>query len=432
MAHIETQSEWEERIGKEIIEYVISEIFAELPFMEGVLSALEPVGKEQVNLYATDGAHLFFQPQKLAELLERNERYLQRAYLHVILHCIYSHLWMRGARNPKVWAVACDIAVECVLDGLGKECTKRILSWIRQNTYRELDEQQRTSAAQIYEWLLDKDDEKLMALHREFYVDDHIFWPGDKGEQNSPMEVPKDIGQQWEKRARQLMLKNDREGENAQESLKHLAEIIRLSKNRRSYRDFLRRFAETREELRINPDEFDVTMYTYGLRTYGNLPLVEPVETVESTRVREFVIVVDTSYSTKGELVQKFLEHTLNIMAEEENFFCNSQIRLLQCDDEVRCDKVIKPGDEARRLLQAFELEGGGNTDFRPAFVHINSLLEKGEIENLGGVLYFTDGKGIYPKKRPAYKTAFVYLQDFEEEKVPAWAYKYRLENDFS
>ena len=36
--------------------------------------------------------------------------------------------------------------------------------------------------------------------------------------------------------------------------------------------------------------------------------------------------------------------------------------------------------------------------------------LEKKEIQNLKGLLYFTDGDGIFPRKKPAYETAFVFL----------------------
>ena len=43
-------------------------------------------------------------------------------------------------------------------------------------------------------------------------------------------------------------------------------------------------------------------------------------------------------------------------------------------------------------------------------------------MKNLGGLLYFTDGKGIYPKKRPEYKTAFLFLDDYDESAVPPWA----------
>ena len=58
--------------------------------------------------------------------------------------------------------------------------------------------------------------------------------------------------------------------------------------------------------------------------------------------------------------------------------------------------------------MNHFELRGGGGgTDFRPAFEYVNQLCAEKKFSNLRGLLYFTDGMGTYPAKRPAYDTAF-------------------------
>ena len=70
-------------------------------------------------------------------------------------------------------------------------------------------------------------------------------------------------------------------------------------------------------------------------------------------------------------------------------------------------------------------------TDFRPAFEYIAELLERGEFEQLRGVLYFTDGQGIYPEKKPPYDTAFVFMQkDYKDVDVPPWAMKLVIEEE--
>ena len=203
-------------------------------------------------------------------------------------------------------------------------------------------------------------------------------------------------------------------------------------KSRRSYKDFLRKFTVLKEELHCDYDEFDLNYYSYGLRLYKNMPLIEPLESREVTKISEFVIVIDTSYSTNGPLVQKFLEETFQIIQERDSFFHKSQIRIIQCDNQVHSDTIIKEQRDIPKLLHNFELIGGGGTDFRPAFSYINKLLENGEFQNLKGVLYFTDGKGIYPAKRPPYETAFLFLEEEEHPDVPAWAMKLILhEEDF-
>ena len=49
-------------------------------------------------------------------------------------------------------------------------------------------------------------------------------------------------------------------------------------------------------------------------------------------------------------------------------------------------------------------------------------------------MIYFTDGYGIYPEKMPAWRTAFVFLEeDYRDVDVPPWAIKLILsEEDLS
>lgn len=44
-------------------------------------------------------------------------------------------------------------------------------------------------------------------------------------------------------------------------------------------------------------------------------------------------------------------------------------------------------------------------------------------------MIYFTDGRGIYPAKCPVYETAFVFMEEeYEDVDVPPWAIKIILE----
>ena len=49
--------------------------------------------------------------------------------------------------------------------------------------------------------------------------------------------------------------------------------------------------------------------------------------------------------------------------------------------------------------MEHFELIGQSATDFRPVFAHVDRLVSEGAFHHLRGLLYFTDGLGIYPKK---------------------------------
>ena len=50
---------------------------------------------------------------------------------------------------------------------------------------------------------------------------------------------------------------------------------------------------------------------------------------------------------------------------------------------------------------------------------------------NIKGMIYFTDGYGTFPSRKPNYQTAFVFIQDeYNNLDVPPWAIKLILEKD--
>lgn len=430
--HIQTQEEWEVEMSVKILDYVRNEIYLDLRYLNIALSALIPKSDKAVATFATDGGFLCYSAEQALRVFKQNAKYLDRLYLHTILHCIFSHLWIMpgnvdSGEYCRFWHLACDIAVEYVIDGMNKPCTKRILSGLRQKTYEKLLAEKRSSAAQVYRMLWELPEEEIVALEMEFYTDDHRYWPK-KTDSEAQQQTAVENRKKWDKIARQTRMEQERNGTEQEEGERMLAASLAAERSRRSYKDFLQKFSVLREELRSEPDEFDLNYYTYGLRVYGNLPLIEPMESRESKKIREFIIALDTSYSTSGDLVKQFLKETAGILNQSNSFFADSVIRILQCDNAVQSDTVIHTEAELIRFMEEFELIGGGGTDFRPVFRYVNELREQGYCRNLGGLLYFTDGKGIYPKQRPEYKTAFLFLEEYDEAQVPAWAIRLKLD----
>lgn len=427
MAKVLTQDEWEDDMSKQILGYVRNELYLEIRFMDVALSELIWTNDESIDTMATDGEYLFYSHNQLIRTFKKNTKYLNRLYLHSVLHCIFLHLWTGAGRDRYLWDIACDIMVEYTIDNLDKNCVKRPLSWLRQNVYNKIDSYDGTvSAAVIYNYLKNVYGDKLTELQREFYCDSHKHWPKEEKMTSSQQQIQNN----WDKISRQSDMELERHGDDDGKGTNLIRKNIRADKSRRSYKDFLRKFAVLREEMHCDPDEYDRNLYTYGLNVYGNMPIIEPVETREVMRIQEFVVVIDTSYSTSGELVKNFLKETFTILSEENSFFKKCRLHVIQCDDDVRSDIVISDRNELSRMINSFELTGGGNTDFRPAFRYVGELISNGELKNLKGLIYFTDGKGIYPKKRPPYKTVFVYVNDYEEQQVPPWAIRLKIESD--
>lgn len=71
------------------------------------------------------------------------------------------------------------------------------------------------------------------------------------------------------------------------------------------------------------------------------------------------------------------------------------------------------------------KIKGLGGTDFRPVFRCVDEMIHNKEFINLKGLIYFTDGYGVFPERMPTYKTAFVFVEEgYEIPEVPVWAMK--------
>ena len=85
----------------------------------------------------------------------------------------------------------------------------------------------------------------------------------------------------------------------------------------------------------------------------------------------------------------------------------------------------ITSREEFDRYLQTMQIKGLGGTDFRPVFRRVDEMIREKEFVNLKGLIYFTDGYGVFPERMPAYKTAFVFVEEgYEIPEVPVWAMK--------
>ena len=239
------------------------------------------------------------------------------------------------------------------------------------------------------------------------------------------------LEKEWEKIARDMQTDLEtfgaQKGISAGDMVYNLEEVNR---ERYDYGNFLKKFSGYGEEITTNDEEFDNIFYTYGLRLYENMPLIEPLEYKEMKKIRDFVIAVDTSGSVMGDIVQKFIRHTVTVLRSQENFFHKINVHIIQCDADIQEDHKITSEEELDSYLDQMQLHGFGGTDFRPVFQYVDDLIATHEFNNLKGLIYFTDGYGTFPEKPPAYRTAFVYLDDYSTNPdVPPWAIRLVLRN---
>lgn len=444
-----------EALAKEILILSRNTLLVNFRFLDAALSQFSFVPKEDESLM-TDGEYIIYGARHVLNLFKAQQEQTNRDYLHMVLHCVYRHMFAKVSMDRTLWDLACDIAVENVINGLGVRCitTRKAMA---QAQFLSAFEKEcgMLTAEKIYNYIknLNPSPAKVAEMRGYFYADNHEIWYMTEsqkkqrfgiGGSSSPDSDESDSGsdkislcfsslsQTWKEISERMQVDMEtfskNQGNSAGSLLQNLKEVNR---EKYDYTSFLKKFAVMGEVMKINDDEFDYVFYTYGLELYEKMPLIEPLEYKDVKRIKEFVIAIDTSGSVEGDEVQAFIQKTYNILKSEESFFSKINIHIIQCDADIQEHVKITSQEEFDNYLKNMKLRGFGGTDFRPVFSLTDELITQKEFINLKGLIYFTDGYGTFPEKKPPYETAFVFVRDnYEIPEVPPWAIKLVLEKN--
>ena len=420
-----------------------------------------------------DGRYFHYSPVAVIHAFRNDPHTIPRGYLHVILHSVFEHIWFAKQRRMSLWDLACDIAVEQVILGLDLDLLSLPRDDERKRIIASLQEQLDDFTAQrLYHLLEDTDPDRVRLMSELFRYDHHESWyelrdvtgsaetlygeetgedtdgagnnrfdnashdTGERSEsdgtdEDAVTEQVRSTEEDWRKISERLEAELERYREVHGIHTEPLIQSLKkLHREKADYAKFLHRFTETGEKMQISDEDFDPIFYTYGLDVYGNLPLIEPLESRETRSVRELVIAIDTSGSVQGDTVQAFLQKTYDLFRQRDSFFSRFNIHILQCDMEIRDIAVITSYRQFETYIRTVEIKGLSGTDFRPVFTYIEEQIRKGAFRRFGGLLYFTDGDGVYPSSPPPWKTAFLFPENTRRITVPPWAVRYTLEGD--
>lgn len=432
MAAAETEADLRKisSLAGQIMGLAHDDILMHLRFFDMAVARLKLQERPGTGCLATDGSILYYDPVYVLKVYREEEKGIARLYLHILLHCIFFHGFQYDKLERDKWDLAADIAVENVIIDMKlpgvtletDEAAARKLKILREDIGS-------LTAERIYRYLRHNPPTpgEEAELKKFFVRDAHSLWKPAEQRTTEQLEITQE---QWKKISERVKadLKSFSKTRAGAESLeKNLEETTR---ERYDYSEILRRFTVMGEDITVNDDEFDYIYYTYGLEHYGNLPLIEPLEYKESNKVKEFVIAIDTSASCRGAVVRAFLRKTYSILKGSENFFHKINVHIIQCDNQVQSDSKITNDDDFETFVKYGKLNGFGATDFRPVFEYVEKLKEQGEFENLKGLIYFTDGYGIYPERMPDYEVIFAFLDEDENRgPVPPWSMKVVLES---
>ena len=446
----EQQLEKRNKLAVDILRLSRNTLLVNLRFLDMALSRLKPVATDLTTL-CTDGEYLAYDPMFILRRYKQEKEVPVRDYLHVVFHCVFRHMYIHSLMNQTVWDLACDIAVENMITELGLKSTAAVRERQQLAIIEKLREKYKTlTAERLYRSLLDADipKDELKRMRELFKADDHSLWylppeekmqisaqlqiaaggSGDADSSDSAAASEADWENVSQRMQQDIEMFSKQQGNTAGGLMQNLQSVNR---ERYDYSSFLIKFAVMGEVMKINDDEFDYVYYTYGLQLYDKMPLIEPLEYKDVKRIREFVIAIDTSGSVARETVQRFLQKTYNILQESESFFSKINVHIIQCDADIQEDKKITCREEFDEYLKTMKIHGLGGTDFRPVFSYVDELIHNKEFNNLKGLIYFTDGYGDFPAKKPDYETAFVFLdEEMNNYDVPPWAIKLILQKE--
>ena len=439
------------KVASEVLNFSRQRMLVNMRFLEPAIRMLtESPSKcmcDRSYGMGTDGKNLYYHPEYVLRVYQKEKGFVSRMYIHLVVHGIFRHFFVNPQIEQRKWDLACDMATEYIIESWKLDFAdisagadeKRELDCIRKNVGL-------MNAEKIYGYLKKTKESEIDRLEKIFRRDDHSFWYSEtknrndvilvkSGQVNQNREVMfsnQKLEELWKQVAKKIQVELETfMRSRSDETGDFLVNLKLANRKKQDYSAFLRKFTRLGEHMKINDEEFDYNFYTYGMQLYGNMPLIEPLEYKDVRVVKTFVTVIDTSGSVEEEKLRRFLEKTYQILKSGQESEDRVNFHLVQCDALVQKDVKITSEKELEQVMEDLTLYGRGGTDFRPAFEYIEELRKNGELTNLNGMLYFTDGMGVYPRKKPEYPVAFIYDSEVLDKipEVPAWAIRYLMDD---
>ena len=106
----------QELLGKRILQNCRNELYLDFPYLDGAFASLEYEADNSIITIGTDGEKIYFNPTFLLKQYIRGPETVRRGYLHMLLHCLYLHIFMMPDKEIDEWNRECDSFVEELID----------------------------------------------------------------------------------------------------------------------------------------------------------------------------------------------------------------------------------------------------------------------------------------------------------------------------
>lgn len=279
---------------------------------------------------------------------------------HEVMHIVFKHGLRRGNRNPQLWNVACDYAINLILHEAGFEVLQGCLFDPR---FKGM------SAEQIYDLLKQEQEEK-----------------GGSGDQHKDTGLGEDVREPANMGADDMAKAEQR----VQQRVAQAANMARMAGKlpaglQRLVDEILNPTVPWQDLLRdyMTRITHDDESWSRRNRRFPNVYL--PAR--HNERMGNIIFIADTS----GSISQKEINQVASEMRVVSEELRPESIRVVCCDAAVQNDVVFDEGMEI-----TFDPKGGGGTDMRVALEHVEQY-------DPVVVVLCTDGWTPWPASEPQY-----------------------------
>jgi hypothetical protein len=351
------------------------------PYLAGALMQL-PIseGPSFISTFATDGFRIYYNRTYAASLTDSE---IRGVLCHELLHVLTESRARRNGRDPRLWNVACDYAINAMLLAMGFHLPEGALY---KNEFFLL------AAEEIYELLKKEPGSPLPHLVMPIAASENLgqlpkALRDDVIADSSALASglsPRDNMGPVDEESQRILLRSLKKAflENARKAgifpSALLEKIVMSDTSVVDWRALLQHWLVDRLKS-------DWSLFPPSKKALWQGLLLPSVGTPVPSRL---VFAVDTSGSmTDGELSQIYTE----IRAFRETF--PTPLVVVQCDDNIQSVKEYEAFEdfEDPTLVDVY---GRGGTDFRPIF----KWIDENESGSPSILIHATDGYGIFPK----------------------------------
>lgn len=345
-----------------------SAIIMDSVFFGSLMVKLEPEQTLQVPTMATNGRRIYYNPNFVDTLSDSD---LKGVIVHEVMHCAMAHHARMGSREPQNWNMACDYAINPLVTESGFSLPADRLE---NAAYAGM------SAEEIYALLPEGSGGSGDGSNPDWNFGGVAPGAGD-GDPNNSADAEQEQTE-WKNAVAEAAMTARIMGKMPA----HLDRFVdKMMDATLPWQELLARFLHS-----VAKNDFNWSRPNKALM--ANYGLYMP--SLHSDACGTVALVVDTSGSIGDVELAEFgaeLNGILDMVRPEK-------VHVIYCDSAVNSVEEFTP-DQYPVKLRA---QGGGGTDFEPAFNYVNE-----NIHDVQCLIYLTDMYGSFPSE-PDYPTLWV------------------------